>query len=62
MRNVPGVTEINTIGGYAKEYQVAPSPDKLVAHGLSLADIVQALERNNGNVGAGYIERRASNT
>ena len=58
LRNVPGVTEINTIGGYAKEYQVAPSPDKLVAHGLSLADIVQALERNNGNVGAGYIERR----
>ncbi|MEY4564600.1 MAG: hypothetical protein RLZZ618_3877 [Pseudomonadota bacterium] len=58
LRNVPGVTEINTVGGYAKEYQVAPLPDKLVAHGVSLADVVQALERNNGNVGAGYIERR----
>ncbi|AEB85733.1 efflux RND transporter permease subunit [Alicycliphilus denitrificans] len=58
LRNVPGVTEINTIGGYAKEYQVAPSPDKLVAYGLSMADLVQALERNNANVGAGYIERR----
>jgi cobalt-zinc-cadmium resistance protein CzcA len=58
LRNVAGVTEINTIGGFAKEYQVAPAPDKLVAHGLSLADVVQALERNNGNVGAGYIERR----
>ena len=58
LRTVPGVTEINTIGGHAKEYQVAPSPDKLVAHGLSLAELVRALERNNGNVGAGYIERR----
>ncbi|MEL4177989.1 efflux RND transporter permease subunit [Roseateles sp. PN1] len=58
LRNVPGVTEINTIGGYAKEYQVAPFPEKLVAYGLTLKDIVEALERNNGNVGAGYIERR----
>ncbi len=58
LRTVPGVTEINTIGGYAKEYQVAPSPEKLVSHGLTLQDLVQALERNNGNVGAGYIERR----
>ncbi|ACM33651.1 MULTISPECIES: efflux RND transporter permease subunit [Diaphorobacter] len=58
LRNVPGVTEINTIGGYAKEYQVAPFPDKLVAYDLSMADLVQALERNNANVGAGYIERR----
>jgi len=58
LRTVPGVTEINTIGGYAKEYQVAPSPEKLVSHGLTLQDVVQALERNNGNVGAGYIERR----
>ena len=58
LRNVPGVTEINTIGGYAKEFQVAPWPDKLQAHGLALADIVNALERNNSNVGAGYIEKR----
>ena len=58
LRNVPGVTEINTIGGYAKEFQVAPFPDKLVAHGLTLQDIVAALERNNSNIGAGYIEKR----
>ena len=57
LRNVPGVTEINSIGGYAKEYQVAPRPEKLMAHGLTLVDVVNALERNNGNVGAGYIER-----
>lgn len=58
LRNVPGVTEINTIGGYAKEFQVAPYPERLVAHGLTLSDLVVALERNNSNVGAGYIERR----
>lgn len=58
LRTVPGVTEINTIGGEAKAYQVAPWPDRLAAHGLTLADVVQALERNNANVGAGYIERR----
>ncbi|MDM0047021.1 CusA/CzcA family heavy metal efflux RND transporter [Variovorax dokdonensis] len=58
LRNVPGVTEINTIGGYAKQYQIAPLPEKLAAYGLSLANVVTALERNNTNVGAGYIERR----
>ena len=58
LRTVPGVTEINTIGGFAKEFQVAPLPDRLVAYGLGLQDVVQALERNNANVGAGYIERQ----
>ncbi|WP_299072351.1 CusA/CzcA family heavy metal efflux RND transporter [Accumulibacter sp.] len=58
LRNVPGVTEINTIGGYAKEFQVAPLPDKLVSYGLTMPDLVAAIERNNGNVGAGYIEKR----
>ena len=58
LRNVPGVTEINSIGGYAKEYLVAPAPEKLAAYGFTLADIVTALQRNNANVGAGYIERQ----
>jgi heavy metal efflux system protein len=58
LRNVPGVTEINTVGGYTKEFQVAPLPDRLMAHGLALTDLVSALERNNANLGAGYIERR----
>jgi len=57
LRNVPGVTEINTIGGYAKQYQVAPIPEKLASYGLTLQDIVTALARNNNNVGAGYIEK-----
>ena len=58
LRNVPGVTEINSIGGFAKEYQVSPHPERLSAYGLTLADVVAALERNNASVGAGYIERR----
>ncbi|MDO8370206.1 MAG: efflux RND transporter permease subunit, partial [Candidatus Nitrotoga sp.] len=58
LRHVPGVTEINSIGGYVKEFQVAPLPDKLVAYSLTLQDLIAALERNNNNVGAGYIEKR----
>ena len=58
LRNVPGVTEINSIGGYAKEYQVAPDPQRLASYGLTLQDVVAALNRNNGNASAGYIEKR----
>jgi cobalt-zinc-cadmium resistance protein CzcA len=58
LRNVAGVTEINAIGGYAKEYHVAPQPQRLASYGLTLQDVVLALERNNGNAGAGYIEKR----
>ncbi|MFX1765234.1 CusA/CzcA family heavy metal efflux RND transporter [Paraburkholderia sp. A1RI-2L] len=57
LRNVPGVTDVNSIGGYGKEYRVAPNPTRMMSYGLTLADIVRALERNNENVGAGYIER-----
>lgn len=59
LRNVKGVTEINSIGGFEKQYVVAPNLERLGAYGLSLADIVNALEKNNSNQGAGYIERRA---
>ena len=58
LRNVPGVTEINSIGGFAKEYLVSPRPEQLASYGFTLADLVAALERNNTNVGAGYIERQ----
>ncbi|QHC91870.1 efflux RND transporter permease subunit [Pseudomonas chlororaphis] len=57
LRNVPGVAEINTIGGFAKLYQIAPDPRRLAAYNLTLGDLMTALERNNANVGAGYIER-----
>ncbi|BFM18023.1 CusA/CzcA family heavy metal efflux RND transporter [Maricurvus nonylphenolicus] len=54
---VPGITEINSVGGYAREYEVVPNPGKLLAYKITLADVVSALETNNQNVGAGYIER-----
>lgn len=57
LRTVPGVTDINSIGGFDKEYLVAPNTATLSSYGLELIDIVHALERNNSNVGAGYIER-----
>lgn len=58
LRNVPGVTEVNAIGGHARAYVVAPDLERMASYGLSLADVVGALEKNNDNVGAGYIERR----
>ena len=54
---VPGVTEVNTIGGYQKQFHVNPWPEKLTAYNLDIEDIITTLERNNANVGAGYIER-----
>jgi cobalt-zinc-cadmium resistance protein CzcA len=57
LRTVPGVAEINTIGGFAKEFQIAPDPKRLAAYKLTLDELLLALERNNANVGAGYIER-----
>ena len=57
MRTIPGVAEVNTIGGYARQYHVTPNPQQLAALKLSLTDIVEALESNNANKGAGYVER-----
>ncbi|TAM03717.1 MAG: CusA/CzcA family heavy metal efflux RND transporter [Paraburkholderia sp.] len=58
LRKVPGVTEVNSIGGYVKEFRIAPNPTRLMSYGLTLAEVVRAIERNNDNVGAGYIEKR----
>ncbi|TQU53582.1 CusA/CzcA family heavy metal efflux RND transporter, partial [Xanthomonas perforans] len=57
LRNVPGVTEVNTIGGYARQIHITPDPARLVALGFTLDDVAQAVESNNRNIGAGYIER-----
>lgn len=57
MRMVKGVTEVNSLGGYVKQFHVTPYPEKLISLGLTLQDLVMALERNNLNVGAGYIEK-----
>ena len=57
LRNTPGVTDVNTIGGFERQYHVTPWPDRLVAYGVTMAEVVEALNRNNANVGAGYVER-----
>lgn len=58
LRNVLGVTEINSIGGYVKEYQIAPNPQRLASLGVSMENLVAAIDQNNHNAGAGYIEKR----
>ena len=57
LRNVPGVVEINTIGGYEKEIEIRPNLPKLIAAGLTFADLAIAIETNTENRGAGYLER-----
>ncbi len=58
LRAVAGVTEVNSIGGYEKLYQVAPDPARLVGYGLSFRDVLEALAANNANAGGGYIEHK----
>jgi heavy metal efflux system protein len=57
MKTVPGVAGADAIGGYVKQYHVQPDPARLIAYGLSFADIVKAIEANNVSRGANYIER-----
>jgi cobalt-zinc-cadmium resistance protein CzcA len=57
LRTVPGVIEVNTMGGELKQYQVRVDAARLTAHHLSLQDVVDALHAANLNAGAGYIER-----
>lgn len=62
LRTVSGVAEVNTSGGYEKQYEVQIDPQKMVSRGISLPQIVQAVEKNNANVGGGYIERNGEQT
>ena len=57
LRNTTGVAEVNSIGGFERQFHVTPLPDRLSAYGITLTQVVEALKRNNANVGAGYIER-----
>jgi cobalt-zinc-cadmium resistance protein CzcA len=57
LRHLKGVTEVNTVGGYVRQFHITPDPAKLLAYGLTLRDVLDAVARNNANVGAGYIER-----
>ena len=57
LAQVPGVIEVNTIGGYDKQYHVTPSPQRLLEFGITVDELVSTLRANNTNRGAGYIER-----
>ena len=58
LRTVPGVTEVNTIGGYERQYHVTPEPVRLLAYGLSLNDVHAAIQANNEMAGAGWIDHQ----
>ena len=57
LRNLKGVVEVNSIGGYEKQFHVMPYPEQLLAYDLTIHDVAEALEKNNANIGAGYIEK-----
>jgi cobalt-zinc-cadmium resistance protein CzcA len=57
LRTVPGIVEVNTIGGFERQFHVLPDPTRLMAFRLSFRDVMTALAANNANVGAGYIEK-----
>lgn len=57
LRTVPGVVEVNSYGGEEQQYEVSVDPAKLVGHRISLPQVIDALKKNNLNVGGGYLER-----
>lgn len=57
LRTVPGVNEVNTWGGFTQEYQVVLSPESLVQYGLTIGDVLDAIQKNNNNFSGGIIER-----
>ena len=58
LRTVPGVTDVNSFGGQVKQYQVLLDPGKMKSLNLTLREVLEAVEKNNANTGAGYIEHR----
>ncbi|MCF1420614.1 CusA/CzcA family heavy metal efflux RND transporter [Mangrovimonas futianensis] len=57
LSGIPGVVEINTWGGYLKQYEVSINPQKLAAMNISISEVYDALEKNNSVAGGGYIEK-----
>ena len=57
MSMLPGVVEVNSFGGYQKQYEVSVDPDKMKSMGIGIMEIFEALEKNNENTGGGYIEK-----
>ena len=57
LSGVPGVVEINSVGGYLKQYEIAVDPNQLNSYNLTIADLYEAVEANNQNTGGSYIEK-----
>jgi len=55
LRQVPGVTEINSHGGYYRSYQIRPDPDRLASFGVSISEVFNAVQSNNSTSGGGYV-------
>jgi heavy metal efflux system protein len=56
LKSVPDIVDVNTFGGPTREYQVKVDPNKLIAYGLSLAQVEQQLTNNNTNAGGSFVE------
>ncbi len=59
LRRVRGVVEVNAFGGELKTYEIQVHPERLVAYGVSLKDVFEAVEQNNANAGGGYLQQDA---
>ncbi len=57
LMSVPGITEVNSHGGFGKQYDIKLDPEKLLSYRITLADVYEAVMKNNGTVGGGYIEK-----
>lgn len=58
LRTVPGVAEVNSSGGYEKQFEVRVDPQRMLARNVSLPEVIAALEKNNANAGGGFVEKK----
>ncbi len=56
LKGVTGIADIDSIGGFVRQYHITPDPEKMVALGVSFSDLIGAIETNNSSIGAGYLE------
>ncbi len=59
LKSVPGVSEVNSFGGYIKQFQVIMDQDRLLKYGLSAGAVYEAVRNNNQNVGGGFLDRHS---
>lgn len=62
LRTVPGVAEVNSAGGYEKQYEAQLDPARMLSRGVSISQVIQAVQKNNANAGGGFIERKGEQT